>query len=120
MINLCKFLTTWALKSPPSRALYTSLKIYFERVRLYLQKINFSSSRFERIIENLEEEETLTLGDQTFLNEMILDESIQCSILGTLTFFEVDIFKNIDKLMYGCKNQTCSEMALECELIGFD
>ena len=52
-------------------------------------------NKFERIIENLEEEETLIIGDQTFLNEMILDESIQCSILGTLTFFEVD-FKRID------------------------
>lgn len=52
-------------------------------------------NKFEKVIENLEEEETLTLGDQTFLNEMILDESIQCSILGTLTFFEVD-FKRVD------------------------
>lgn len=31
---------------------------------------------FERVIENLKEEETLTLDDQTFLNEMILDQSI--------------------------------------------
>jgi hypothetical protein len=31
-------------------------------------------NKFERIIENLEEEQTLTLGDQTFLNEMILDD----------------------------------------------
>ena len=50
-------------------------------------------NKFERIIENLEEEETLIIGDQTFLNEMILDKSIQCSILGTLTFFEVDFKK---------------------------
>jgi len=34
-------------------------------------------NKFERIIENLEEEETLTLGNQKFLNEMILDESTQ-------------------------------------------
>ena len=27
-------------------------------------------------LKNLEEEETLTLGNQTFLNEMILDESL--------------------------------------------
>ena len=52
-------------------------------------------NKFERIIENLEEEKTLTLGAQTFLNEMILDESIQCSLLGILTFFEVD-FKRVD------------------------
>ena len=32
--------------------------------------------KFETIFENLEEEETLTLGNQTFLNEMILDESL--------------------------------------------
>lgn len=35
-------------------------------------------NKFERIIENLEEEETLTLDDQISLNEMILNESIQC------------------------------------------
>ena len=28
-------------------------------------------NKFERIIENLEERELLTIGDQTFLNEMI-------------------------------------------------
>ena len=59
----------------------------------YMDGITFY--KFERIIENLEDEETLTLGDQTFSNEMILDESIQCFILGTLTFFEVD-FKRVD------------------------
>jgi hypothetical protein len=34
-------------------------------------------NKLKRFIENLEERETLTLGDQTFSNEMILDESIQ-------------------------------------------
>ena len=66
-------------------------------------------NKFERIIENLEEEETLTLGDQTFLNEMILDESIQCSILGTLTFFEVD-FKRVDftgSTFVNCEFKNC-------------
>ena len=66
-------------------------------------------NKFERIIENLQEEETLTLGDQTFLNEMILDESIQCSILGTLTFFEVD-FKRVDftgSTFMNCEFKNC-------------
>ena len=66
-------------------------------------------NKFERIIENLEEEETLTLGDQTFLNEMILDESMQCSILGTLTFFEVD-FKRVDftgSTFVNCEFKNC-------------
>ena len=66
-------------------------------------------NKFERIIENLEEEETLRIGDQTFLNEMILAESIQCSILGTLTFFEVD-FKRIDftgSTFVNCEFKNC-------------
>ena len=66
-------------------------------------------NKFERIIENLEEEETLTLGDQTFLNEMILDKSIQCSILDTLTFFEVD-FKRVDftgSTFVNCEFKNC-------------
>ena len=37
-------------------------------------------NKFEKILENLEEEETLTIGDQTFLNEIILDEALQCSV----------------------------------------
>jgi len=66
-------------------------------------------NKFERIIENLEEEETLTLGNQKFLNEMILDESTQCSMLGTITFFEVD-FKKVDftgSTFVNCKFKNC-------------
>lgn len=48
------------------------------------------NNKFEQTIENLQEGETLTIGDQTFLNEIIFDESLQCSLLGTLSFFEVD------------------------------
>ena len=73
----------------------------------YMDGITFY--KFERIIENLEDEETLTLGDQTFSNEMILDESIQCFILGTLTFFEVD-FKRVDftgSTFVNCEFKNC-------------
>ena len=66
-------------------------------------------NKFERILENLEEEETLRLGDQTFFNEMILDESLQCSILGTLTFFEVD-FQRVDftgSTFVNCEFKNC-------------
>lgn len=45
-------------------------------------------NKFEKLLENFEERETLTLGDETFVNEMIWDESIQCSLLGTLTFLK--------------------------------
>jgi uncharacterized protein YjbI with pentapeptide repeats len=66
-------------------------------------------NKFERIIENLEKRETLTLGDQTFLNEMISDKYIQCALLGTLTFFEVD-FKRVDftgSTFVNCEFKNC-------------
>mgnify|MGYP003454750687 CR=1 FL=1 len=66
-------------------------------------------NKFERIIENLEEEETLTLDDQISLNEMILNESIQCYMWGTVTFFEVD-FKKVDftgSTFVNCKFKNC-------------
>lgn len=65
--------------------------------------------RFQRILEDLEEEESLTLGDQTFSNEMVLDTSIQCSILATLTFFEVN-FERIDftgSTFINCEFKNC-------------
>ena len=45
-------------------------------------------NKFQKIVENLEEQEILMVGDQTFLNEIILDEFIPSSILGTLTFLK--------------------------------
>ncbi len=65
-------------------------------------------NKFERIIENFEEE-TLVVGDQNFLNEMVVDVSIQCSIFGTLTFFEVD-FKEVDftgSTFVNCEFKNC-------------
>ena len=66
-------------------------------------------NKLETIIENLEEEQTLMLGDQTFLNEIISDESVQCSVLGKITFFEVD-FKRIDftgSTFVNCEFKNC-------------
>jgi len=66
-------------------------------------------NKLETIIENLEEEQTLILGDQTFLNEIISDESVQCSVLGKITFFEVD-FKRIDftgSTFVNCEFKNC-------------
>ena len=45
-------------------------------------------NKFQKIVENLEEQEILMVGDQTFLNEIILDEFIPSFILGTLTFLK--------------------------------
>ena len=50
-------------------------------------------NNFEKIIENRNDKDTLTVDDQTFLNETILDEYLQCSIFGKIKFFEVDFIK---------------------------
>jgi uncharacterized protein YjbI with pentapeptide repeats len=55
-------------------------------------------TKFERIIANL-----------AFLNEMILDEALQCLILGTRIFFEVD-FQRVDftgSTFVNCKFKNC-------------
>ncbi len=67
------------------------------------------NNKFKNIIENLKEEEHLILGDQTFVNERIFDASIQCSIFGTLAFFEVD-FQEIDftgSTIVNCQFKNC-------------
>jgi len=66
-------------------------------------------NKLKTIIENLEEDEILMLGDQTFLNQIILDESLQCSVLGKIIFFEVD-FKRIDftgSTFVNCEFKNC-------------
>jgi uncharacterized protein YjbI with pentapeptide repeats len=78
-------------------------------------------NEFEKIVENLEENESLTLGDQTFLNERIFDQSLQCSLFGALTFLEVD-FENVDftgSTFLNCYFKNCrfKEVILrQCEL----
>jgi uncharacterized protein YjbI with pentapeptide repeats len=65
--------------------------------------------KFEEIVENLEENEPLMIGDQTFLNQIIFDLCIPCSILGTVTFFEVD-FKRVDlngSTFINCQFKNC-------------
>lgn len=88
-----------------------------------MRKILNNKKEFEkwkRIMKDIEEEETLMLGDQTFLNEMTLDKFIQCSILVTLTFLEVD-FKKVDFtgntfVNCGFKNCTLKNLILRnCE-----
>ena len=48
-----------------------------------------NENNFETIIANLEEGQSLMIGDQTFLNELILDQSLQCSILYQRRVFEI-------------------------------
>ena len=50
---------------------------------------------FKTIINNLDQNEILMLGNQTFLNEIISNQHLRCSRLGKIIFFEVD-FEKID------------------------
>jgi uncharacterized protein YjbI with pentapeptide repeats len=76
--------------------------------------------KFEKIIENLEEGEKLVFGDQNFLNEVIFDEFLECSILGTVNFFEVD-FKRVNfvgSTFVNCQFKNCrfeNVILVKCE-----
>ena len=54
------------------------------------------NSNLQSIIEKLEKGNKLGLGNnENFSKEILLDESLQCSILGKMNFLNVT-FKNID------------------------
>ena len=50
-------------------------------------------TKLEDILNNLEE--SLIIGDQTFIGEVILNYYMQCSVFGTITFYAMD-FKGVD------------------------
>ena len=58
-------------------------------------KKNYMSQKFKKVLQDSKKNDTIIIGEQTFSNEIILNESIQCSIFWTLTFFDVK-FKNVD------------------------
>lgn len=61
-------------------------------------------NKFKRIIEEL-----LVLDDEIFSNELILDEHLQCSLLGTVTFSGV-YFKAVDladSTFVNCRFKNC-------------
>lgn len=55
-------------------------------------------NHFEEIIADFGKSETLIVNNRAFLNEVISYKSLQCSVVGTLIFFEID-FKNVDLLV---------------------
>jgi uncharacterized protein YjbI with pentapeptide repeats len=68
-----------------------------------------NKNKFGVMIENLEEDETLVIGEEIFVNEIILDESLQCALLGTINFLEVD-FQRIDftgSTFVNCEFKNC-------------
>jgi len=67
------------------------------------------NNNLESILENRDLFETLIFGDQTFSNEIVQDQSAHCSILGTITFFKVDL-TNVDftgSTFVNCKFKDC-------------
>lgn len=65
--------------------------------------------KFEAIIEALWRDETLVIGDQTFLNEVILDRPTQLSVLSTITFSKID-FEKVNftgSALYNCQFKNC-------------
>lgn len=55
-----------------------------------------NNNNFQTIIENLEKDDKLELGNnENFSNEIVLNQSSQCSVLGGINFVNLT-FKNID------------------------
>ena len=52
-------------------------------------------NRLQNIIKELKQGSNLELVNENFSNETILNQSVQFSILGDITFFKVD-FRNVD------------------------
>jgi len=48
---------------------------------------------FERLLNNLESGESLILGEQNFIDEIVSNELIHCSMVGTVSFCGVDFGK---------------------------
>lgn len=76
---------------------------------------------FERLINNLEKLESLIIGERTFIDELVSDESIQCSLLGTISFFDV-AFEKVDftgSTFVNCKFENCTFINVTFEKCDF-
>ena len=78
------------------------------------------TNRLQNIIRELKEGYHLELVNEQFSNEIILNESVQFSILGDITFFNVD-FRNVDFIgshVVACNFKNCrfnNGMLVKCE-----
>lgn len=64
---------------------------------------------FEKLLDTLDSDKSLIIGEQTFVDEVVADESLQCSIVGTVNFYGVK-FKNVDwtgSTIVNCKFKNC-------------
>jgi uncharacterized protein YjbI with pentapeptide repeats len=74
----------------------------------------------QNIIKELRQGSHLELVNENFSNEIILNQSVQSSILGDITFFKVD-FRNVDFIgshVVACNFKNClfdNVMLIKCE-----
>lgn len=74
----------------------------------------------QNIIKEPKQGSHLELGNEYFSNEIILNQSVQSSILGDITFLEVD-FRNVDftgSYVVACNFKNClfdNVMLIKCE-----
>jgi len=77
-------------------------------------------NRLQKIIQELRQGSHLELVNEHFSNEIILNHSVQFSILGDITFSKID-FRNIDFIgshMVACNFKNCridNVMLIKCE-----
>ena len=74
----------------------------------------------QNIIKEIKQESHLELVNKQFSNEIILNQSIQSSILGEITFFKID-FRNVNLIgshMVACTFKNClfdNVMLIKCQ-----
>lgn len=77
-------------------------------------------NRLQKIIKELRQGSHLELVNEHFSNEIILNQSVQSSILGDITFLETD-FRNVDFIgshVVACNFKNClfdNVMLIKCE-----
>ena len=78
------------------------------------------TNRLQNIIKGLRQGSHLELGNEHFSNEIVLNESLQSSILGDITFFKVD-FRNVNFIgshLVACNFKNCkfnNVLLIKCE-----
>ena len=71
-------------------------------------------NRLQKIIKELRQGSHLELVNEHFSNEIILNQSVQSSILGDITFFKVD-FRNVDFIGVRSIKVSRSKQSIEIE-----
>ena len=104
------------------------LKLLVVKKVLYLyimtkikDRITKMKNTLQNIIKELRQGSSLVLGNENFSNEIILNQSVQSSILGDITFYKVD-FRNVNFIgshLVACNFKNClfdNVLLVKCEV----